>query len=210
MGDLTSDLASCRAPSSLGGVSVPCVFLFCPRQCSRSCAGGLQRRAVVCQDEDGHSASYCDVASKPPESNHCGSGPCPQWNFGDWGEVSRAFPPCHLWMTKASCFLLWDHLISLSCVETDFWKSFCKKHSGVPRKHSRESVQGVIQQNRMCRPICVYATTVFQKMNIQSFKLLNKLDWYRNRKPSWCLCHALFYCMPLIWLIPLNQIVVNY
>lgn len=93
MGDLTSDLALCRAPSSLGGVSVPCVFLFCPRQCSRSCAGGLQRRAVVCQDEDGHSASYCDVASKPPESNHCGSGPCPQWNFGDWGEVSRAVPP---------------------------------------------------------------------------------------------------------------------
>ncbi|XP_057647833.1 A disintegrin and metalloproteinase with thrombospondin motifs 20 [Chionomys nivalis] len=57
--------------------------------CSRSCAGGLQRRAVVCQDEDGHSASYCDVASKPPESNHCGSGPCPQWNFGDWGECTQ-------------------------------------------------------------------------------------------------------------------------
>lgn len=94
MGDLTSDLALCRAaPSSLGGVSVRCVFLFCCLQCSRSCAGGLQRRAVVCQDEDGHSASDCDVAAKPPESNHCGSGPCPQWNFGDWGEVSLAVPP---------------------------------------------------------------------------------------------------------------------
>ncbi|KAK7817013.1 hypothetical protein U0070_014356 [Myodes glareolus] len=57
--------------------------------CSRSCAGGLQRRAVVCQDEDGRSASHCDVASKPPESNPCGSGPCPQWNFGDWGECTQ-------------------------------------------------------------------------------------------------------------------------
>ncbi|EGW14869.1 A disintegrin and metalloproteinase with thrombospondin motifs 20 [Cricetulus griseus] len=57
--------------------------------CSRSCAGGLQHRAVVCQDEDGRSATYCDVASKPPESNRCGSGPCPHWNFGDWGECTQ-------------------------------------------------------------------------------------------------------------------------
>ncbi|KAL1763491.1 A disintegrin and metalloproteinase with thrombospondin motifs 20, partial [Sigmodon hispidus] len=57
--------------------------------CSRSCEGGLQHRAVVCQDEDGYSASHCDAASKPPESNHCGSGPCPHWNFGDWGECTQ-------------------------------------------------------------------------------------------------------------------------
>ncbi|XP_032029641.1 A disintegrin and metalloproteinase with thrombospondin motifs 20 [Hylobates moloch] len=57
--------------------------------CSSSCSGGLQRRAVVCQDENGQSASYCNAASKPPEVQHCGSGPCPQWNYGNWGECSQ-------------------------------------------------------------------------------------------------------------------------
>ncbi|KAF4010344.1 hypothetical protein G4228_001448 [Cervus hanglu yarkandensis] len=57
--------------------------------CSSSCAGGVQRRVVVCQDENGRSASYCDAASKPPESTHCDSGPCPQWNYGSWGECTQ-------------------------------------------------------------------------------------------------------------------------
>ncbi|KAI4586724.1 hypothetical protein MJG53_004511 [Ovis ammon polii x Ovis aries] len=57
--------------------------------CSSSCAGGVQRRVVVCQDENGQSASYCDAASKPPESKHCDSGPCPQWNYGSWGECTQ-------------------------------------------------------------------------------------------------------------------------
>ncbi|KAJ8788931.1 hypothetical protein J1605_022337 [Eschrichtius robustus] len=59
------------------------------RQCSSSCAGGIQRRVVVCQDENGQSAGYCDAASKPPESKHCDSGPCPRWSYGSWGEVSH-------------------------------------------------------------------------------------------------------------------------
>ncbi|ELV10692.1 A disintegrin and metalloproteinase with thrombospondin motifs 20 [Tupaia chinensis] len=59
------------------------------RQCSSSCAAGVQRRVVVCQDENGHSASYCAAASKPPESKHCDSGPCPQWNYGNWGECTQ-------------------------------------------------------------------------------------------------------------------------
>nr|XP_004668589.2 A disintegrin and metalloproteinase with thrombospondin motifs 20 isoform X2 [Jaculus jaculus] len=57
--------------------------------CSSSCATGLQHRVVVCQDEDGQSASYCDPASKPPESKYCDSGPCPQWNYGNWGECTQ-------------------------------------------------------------------------------------------------------------------------
>lgn len=59
-------------------------------QCSSSCAGGVQRRAVVCQDENGQNAYYCDAAAKPPEAKHCDSGPCPQWNYGSWGEVSQS------------------------------------------------------------------------------------------------------------------------
>uniref|UniRef100_A0A8D0G345 ADAM metallopeptidase with thrombospondin type 1 motif 20 n=1 Tax=Strix occidentalis caurina TaxID=311401 RepID=A0A8D0G345_STROC len=58
--------------------------------CSSTCAGGFHRRVVVCQDEEGRSASYCDEATKPPESRHCDSGPCPRWNYGNWGEV-RSF-----------------------------------------------------------------------------------------------------------------------
>uniref|UniRef100_G3UGB1 GON domain-containing protein n=1 Tax=Loxodonta africana TaxID=9785 RepID=G3UGB1_LOXAF len=57
--------------------------------CSSSCAGGLQHRVVVCQDENGQSANYCAAASKPPESKLCDSGPCPQWNYGSWGECTQ-------------------------------------------------------------------------------------------------------------------------
>uniref|UniRef100_H0V4Q3 ADAM metallopeptidase with thrombospondin type 1 motif 20 n=1 Tax=Cavia porcellus TaxID=10141 RepID=H0V4Q3_CAVPO len=57
--------------------------------CSRSCAGGLQHRVVVCQDGNGQSASFCDAASKPPESKHCDLGPCPRWNYGSWGECTQ-------------------------------------------------------------------------------------------------------------------------
>ncbi|XP_015414045.1 PREDICTED: A disintegrin and metalloproteinase with thrombospondin motifs 20 [Myotis davidii] len=57
--------------------------------CSSSCAGGVQRRVVVCQDENGQSAHYCDVDAKPPEAKHCDTGPCPQWNYGSWGECTQ-------------------------------------------------------------------------------------------------------------------------
>ncbi|XP_051651320.1 A disintegrin and metalloproteinase with thrombospondin motifs 20 isoform X1 [Manacus candei] len=57
--------------------------------CSSTCAGGFHRRVVVCQDKEGRSASYCDEATKPPESRHCDSGPCPRWNFGNWGECTQ-------------------------------------------------------------------------------------------------------------------------
>ncbi|XP_060513873.2 A disintegrin and metalloproteinase with thrombospondin motifs 20 isoform X1 [Panthera onca] len=57
--------------------------------CSSSCAGGVQHRVVVCQDENGRSASYCDAAARPPESKRCDSGPCPRWNFGSWGECTQ-------------------------------------------------------------------------------------------------------------------------
>ncbi|XP_056454312.1 A disintegrin and metalloproteinase with thrombospondin motifs 20 [Gadus chalcogrammus] len=57
--------------------------------CSSTCAGGFQRRVVVCQDGDGRSNSYCDERVKPAESKGCDSGPCPLWNFGIWGECTQ-------------------------------------------------------------------------------------------------------------------------
>lgn len=63
-----------------------CVF-----QCSSTCAGGFQRRVVVCQDENGYTANNCDEKSKPMEQRSCESGPCPQWAYGNWGEVSATF-----------------------------------------------------------------------------------------------------------------------
>ncbi|XP_060047729.1 A disintegrin and metalloproteinase with thrombospondin motifs 20 isoform X2 [Erinaceus europaeus] len=58
--------------------------------CSGSCGGGLQRRVVVCQDEEGQSASDCDASSQPPELRRCDLGPCPQWSYGNWGECSAS------------------------------------------------------------------------------------------------------------------------
>ncbi|XP_035886888.1 A disintegrin and metalloproteinase with thrombospondin motifs 9 isoform X5 [Phyllostomus discolor] len=59
--------------------------------CSSTCAGGWQRRVVVCQDENGYTASDCVERIKPDEQRACESGPCPQWAFGNWGECSK---PC--------------------------------------------------------------------------------------------------------------------
>ncbi|XP_058855652.1 A disintegrin and metalloproteinase with thrombospondin motifs 9-like [Acipenser ruthenus] len=58
--------------------------------CSSTCAGGFQRRAVVCQDENGYAASYCDDRTKPVEQRSCESGPCPQWVYGNWGECTKS------------------------------------------------------------------------------------------------------------------------
>ncbi|KAM4651989.1 A disintegrin and metalloproteinase with thrombospondin motifs 9 [Discoglossus pictus] len=57
--------------------------------CSSTCAGGFQRRVVVCQDENGYQASHCDERNKPVEQRSCESGPCPQWAYGNWGECSK-------------------------------------------------------------------------------------------------------------------------
>uniref|UniRef100_A0A7M4FG01 ADAM metallopeptidase with thrombospondin type 1 motif 9 n=1 Tax=Crocodylus porosus TaxID=8502 RepID=A0A7M4FG01_CROPO len=59
--------------------------------CSSTCAGGFQRRVVVCQDENGYPASNCDEKAKPIEQRSCESGPCPQWAYGSWGECTK---PC--------------------------------------------------------------------------------------------------------------------
>uniref|UniRef100_A0A8C5C4L8 ADAM metallopeptidase with thrombospondin type 1 motif 9 n=1 Tax=Gadus morhua TaxID=8049 RepID=A0A8C5C4L8_GADMO len=59
--------------------------------CSSTCAGGFQRRVVVCQDENGYSANSCEERSKPIQQRSCESGPCPQWVYGNWGECTK---PC--------------------------------------------------------------------------------------------------------------------
>ncbi|KAF3829001.1 hypothetical protein GH733_003265 [Mirounga leonina] len=57
--------------------------------CSSSCAGGSQRRVVVCQDENGYTANDCMERIKPDEQRACESGPCPQWAYGNWGECTK-------------------------------------------------------------------------------------------------------------------------
>ncbi|XP_060058948.1 A disintegrin and metalloproteinase with thrombospondin motifs 9 isoform X3 [Erinaceus europaeus] len=57
--------------------------------CSSTCAGGSQRRVVVCQDENGYTATDCEERIKPDEQRVCESGPCPQWVYGRWGECSK-------------------------------------------------------------------------------------------------------------------------
>ncbi|KAG7454736.1 hypothetical protein MATL_G00262940 [Megalops atlanticus] len=57
--------------------------------CSSTCAGGFQRRVVVCQDTEGRAAHRCEERVKPAESKSCDSGPCPLWNYGSWGECTQ-------------------------------------------------------------------------------------------------------------------------
>ncbi|EGV97729.1 A disintegrin and metalloproteinase with thrombospondin motifs 9 [Cricetulus griseus] len=57
--------------------------------CSSTCAGGSQRRVVVCQDENGYPATDCVERIKPDEQRACESGPCPQWAYGSWGECTK-------------------------------------------------------------------------------------------------------------------------
>ncbi|XP_033066245.1 A disintegrin and metalloproteinase with thrombospondin motifs 9 isoform X3 [Trachypithecus francoisi] len=57
--------------------------------CSSTCAGGSQRRVVVCQDENGYTANDCVERIKPDEQRACESGPCPQWAYGNWGECTK-------------------------------------------------------------------------------------------------------------------------
>uniref|UniRef100_A0AAQ4S610 ADAM metallopeptidase with thrombospondin type 1 motif, 9 n=1 Tax=Gasterosteus aculeatus aculeatus TaxID=481459 RepID=A0AAQ4S610_GASAC len=64
---------------------------LCVQQCSSTCAGGFQRRVVVCQDENGYPANSCEDRSRPNEQRSCESGPCPQWIYGNWGECTK---PC--------------------------------------------------------------------------------------------------------------------
>lgn len=71
-------------------VPVPADGLRLRPQCSSTCAGGFQRRVVVCQDASGRTSSYCEERVKPAESKSCDSGPCPLWNYGVWGEVRPA------------------------------------------------------------------------------------------------------------------------
>ncbi|MED6257679.1 hypothetical protein ATANTOWER_029546, partial [Ataeniobius toweri] len=59
--------------------------------CSSTCAGGFQRRVVVCQDENGYPANSCEDRSRPSEQQSCESGQCPQWVYGNWGECTK---PC--------------------------------------------------------------------------------------------------------------------
>uniref|UniRef100_A0A671UMU0 ADAM metallopeptidase with thrombospondin type 1 motif 9 n=1 Tax=Sparus aurata TaxID=8175 RepID=A0A671UMU0_SPAAU len=59
--------------------------------CSSTCAGGFQRRVVVCQDENGYPANSCEDRNRPSEQRSCESGPCPQWIYGNWGECTK---PC--------------------------------------------------------------------------------------------------------------------
>uniref|UniRef100_A0A671UNF6 ADAM metallopeptidase with thrombospondin type 1 motif 9 n=1 Tax=Sparus aurata TaxID=8175 RepID=A0A671UNF6_SPAAU len=55
-----------------------------------TCAGGFQRRVVVCQDENGYPANSCEDRNRPSEQRSCESGPCPQWIYGNWGECSKS------------------------------------------------------------------------------------------------------------------------
>ncbi|MBN3320006.1 ATS1 metalloproteinase, partial [Atractosteus spatula] len=57
--------------------------------CSRSCGGGVQRRAVECLDPRGRPSSDCPPELRPPSTRSCAPAPCPRWLLGDWSACSK-------------------------------------------------------------------------------------------------------------------------
>lgn len=101
-----------------------CALSSLCQQCSSTCAGGFQRRVVVCQDENGYPANSCEDRSRPSEQRSCESGPCPQWIYGSWGEVRQTpFNCCFRGLAHREIYKFWDaHL----CLNNYFdWCRIC-------------------------------------------------------------------------------------
>ncbi|XP_039619928.1 A disintegrin and metalloproteinase with thrombospondin motifs 15-like [Polypterus senegalus] len=56
--------------------------------CSVTCGNGLQKRTVECRDNNGISATDCDMSLRPVDLRICGD-PCPLWNIGEWSPCSK-------------------------------------------------------------------------------------------------------------------------
>nr|XP_025723213.1 A disintegrin and metalloproteinase with thrombospondin motifs 12 isoform X2 [Callorhinus ursinus] len=73
-------LAGIRPPRSMSCNVAPCEE-WCVEpwsQCSRSCGGGVQERAVTCP------GGLCDWTERPTPTVPCNSHPCCHWATGDW------------------------------------------------------------------------------------------------------------------------------
>ncbi|XP_077922629.1 A disintegrin and metalloproteinase with thrombospondin motifs 12 [Halichoerus grypus] len=73
-------LAGIRPPLSMSCNMEPCEEWHVGpwSQCSRSCGGGVQERAVTCP------GGLCDWSERPTPTAPCNSHPCCHWATGDW------------------------------------------------------------------------------------------------------------------------------
>lgn len=139
------------------------------QQCSSTCAGGFQRRVVVCQDENGYPANSCEDRSRPNEQRSCESGPCPQWIYGNWGEVrgtaasrwrsviprnSESLNPCCIRVMARGRVLesiILDKLLSSVCV--------CLIHlEEYPINHTKKRSNHVEMRTILVCPCCPQCT----------------------------------------------------
>ena len=82
---------------------------------------------MVCQDENGYTASDCVERIKPDEQRACESGPCPQWAYGNWGEVR----------VKVCLYVLWKkHRVILHAQTVLFFIVYLKEEELAPVKAS--------------------------------------------------------------------------
>ena len=56
-------------------------------KCSKTCGGGMQTRAVTC--ENGH-IGKCTGEERPSTNKKCGEVPCPEWSLGEWSKCSKS------------------------------------------------------------------------------------------------------------------------
>uniref|UniRef100_A0A7N6B2E3 ADAM metallopeptidase with thrombospondin type 1 motif, 9 n=1 Tax=Anabas testudineus TaxID=64144 RepID=A0A7N6B2E3_ANATE len=122
--------------------------------CSSTCAGGFQRRVVVCQDENGYTANNCEDHNRPSEQQSCESGPCPQWIYGNWGEVRQHF-------AMAACVCLEDvHLCLNKYFHTDFPQSEYLNVTWIFKYRSFNFFKCTYLQKHNL--ICVYLLSILQ------------------------------------------------
>lgn len=57
--------------------------------CSQTCGEGVQQRAVMCLDSQGHPSGDCPEELRPLASRSCALHSCPSWLLGKWSPCSK-------------------------------------------------------------------------------------------------------------------------
>ena len=72
---------------SCGNASCPEWYVSEWSGCSKSCDGGVQLRAVYCNNSD---VGECLAMDKPNNTKQCGEQPCPKWTVTEWSKCSKS------------------------------------------------------------------------------------------------------------------------
>lgn len=60
-----------------------------PFKCSAKCGGGIKRREIRCQFENGSLSQFCSIMAQPKLYEACNQEECPRWIVENWTECSK-------------------------------------------------------------------------------------------------------------------------